>query len=197
MTVCEGGKCCCNVEIPKVPEVTAQPVPLVTAQPVPQRTKLSKKLSDFAKRLQPVVELVCRVALAIFAAIINLKLFVISAGIGAAVGIVYTVYKNIVKEPLEVGLARPSCAQGFFDYLSGLRCPAIVSTVITAVFIGGHMHHSPFYIGFCGVPFGVWVGSQIAQMAWNLTYRDIYPMKAPIKNISDIFAPLPRQQEVV
>ncbi|QLH36068.1 MAG: hypothetical protein HWD61_08000 [Parachlamydiaceae bacterium] len=98
--------------------------------------------------MQPIVELVCRVALAVFAAILNLKLFAITAGIGVAIGVVYTVYKNIVKEPIEVGLARPSCAQGFFDYLSGIRCPAIVSTVITAVFIGGHMHHSPFTLLF-------------------------------------------------
>lgn len=178
-------KCCCCVEIPEV------------AEPLKPQEKFSKKLSDFVKKVQPIVELVCRVALAVFAAILNLKLFAITAGIGVAIGVVYTVYKNIVKEPIEVGLARPSCAQGFFDYLSGIRCPAIVSTVITAVFIGGHMHHSPFYIAFCGVPFGVWVGSQVAQVAWNLTYRDIYPMRAPLKSISDVFAPLPGQREVI
>lgn len=148
------------------------------AKEVATNKTFSEKLAALEQRLQPIVELVCRVALAIFAAIINLKLFAISSGIGVVIGVAYAIYKNILKEPLEVGLARPSCAQGFFDYLSGLRCPALVSTVITAVFIGGHMHHSPFYIGFCGVPFGIWLGSQAGQITWNLIYRDIYPMKA-------------------
>lgn len=152
---------------------------------------LAKKLSDLSNRLQPIIELICRIALALFAAFVNFKLFFITSGIGFSIGVAHTIYRNIIQEPIEVGLARPSCAQGFFDYLSNMRCPPLVSTVITAVFIGGHMHHSPFYIGFCGVPFGVWLGTQMTQVAWNLTYRDIYPMKAPLKNISDVFAPLP------
>lgn len=181
-------KCCCKHDKPAIP---------VETQPIQGPKKFSEKLSLFAQRLQPIVEVICRLALAIFAAILNFELFAITAGIGFALGIAYTVYKNIVNEPIEVGLARPSCAQGFFDYLSGIRCPPLVSAVITAVFIGGHMHHSSFYIGFCAVPFGIWIGSQVTQIAWNLTYRDIYPMKAPLKKISDIFAPLPRNQEVV
>jgi hypothetical protein len=160
-----------------------------------QTTKtFSQKLSEFAERLLPYVELICRIALAIFAAILNLKLFVITASIGFALGVAYTVYKNIVKEPLEVGLARPSCAQGFFDYLSGIRCPPLISTIITAVFIGGHMHHSPFYIAFCGVPFGAWLGSQATQVAWNLGHRMVYKM--PLESVSDIFSPLPSLQKV-
>lgn len=182
-------KCCCdNANLEAIP---------VEAPNNVNKESLHKRLVALAKRLQPVVELICRIALAIFACVINFKLFAIAAGVGAAAGVLYTVYKNIVKDPIEVGLARPSCAQGFFDYLSGIRCPPLVSTVITAVFIGGHMHHSPFFIGFCGVPFGVWAGTQVTQIIWNLTYRDIYPMKAPLKNIGDIFAPLPRDHEIV
>lgn len=189
MKVKECEKCCCNNE-------PAEILP-VKAQKIAKKRPFSKNLDELVKRLQPIVELVCRIALAIFACIINYKLFAISAGVGLALGVSYTVYKNVIKEPIEVGLARPSCAQGFFDYLSGIRCPPLVSVVITAVFIAGHMHHSPFYIGFCGVPFGVWLGTQATQIVWNLTYRDIYPMDAPLKKIGDIFAPLPRAHEVV
>lgn len=181
MTVNKCENCTCNAVNPKA-EV--------------KKASLAQKLQELADRLQPIMELVCRIALAIFGAFINFKVFAITAGVGIILGASHTIYRNIIKEPIEIGLARPSCAQGFFDYLSNMRCPPIVSTIITAVFIGGHMHHSPFYIGFCGVPFGVWLGTQVTQIAWNLTYRDIYPMKAPFKNISDIFAPLPRVQEV-
>ncbi len=162
--------CCCKNENPEIQ--------MALVVPIEPKPPLSKKLAEFAKRLQPIVELVCRIALAIFAAVLNLKVFAITTGIGITLGFAYTVYKNVIKEPIEVGLARPGCAQGFFDYLSGIRCPALVSTIITAVFIGGHMQHSPFYIGFCGVPFGVWLGSQATQVVWNLAYRNIYPMPA-------------------
>lgn len=165
--------CCAKIDMPEGKIPVANP-----------KKPFSKKLAEFMKKIQPVVELICRLALAIFAAVLNFKLFAISAGAGVALGITYTVYKNIVKEPIAVGLARPSCAQGFFDYLSGIRCPAIVSTVITAVFIAGHMHHSPFYIAFCGVPFGVWVGSQATQIIWNLSHKNIHPIKAPA-NLKD------------
>ena len=185
MNVANCEKCCCNKENLEMPRNKAP-------QKVKNLKTFSQTISQLVKKLQPVVELICRVALAIFAAILNLKVFAISASIGFSLGVGYAVYKNIIDEPIEVGLARPSCAQGFFDYLSGMRCPPLVSTIITAVFIGGHMHHSPFYIGFCGVPFGVWLGTQTAQVMWNLTYRDIYPMQAPLKNIRDIFTPLPR-----
>lgn len=179
MNIAKCGNCCEN------------PEPAIV---LPRRKthQFSKKLSILIKRLQPVVELVCRLALAVFAAILNLKLFAITVGVGAVLGISYALYKNIINEPIEVGLARPSCAQGFFDYLSGVKCPPLVSTVITAVFIGGHMHHSPFYIAFCGVPFGVWLGTQATQITWNLAYRDIYNI--PINKIGDVFAPIERQE---
>lgn len=171
MSPIKSESCCCNNANPKNPPVAIQKV-------VPKKT-CSQKLSELS--LQPIVELVCRIALAVFAAIMNFEVFAISAGIGVSLGIAYALYKNIIaKEKIAVGLARPTCAQGFFDYLSGVSCPPLVSTIVTAVFIGGHMHHSPFYIGFCGVPFGVWVGTQVTQIAWNLSHRSVQPMKARV-----------------
>lgn len=148
---------CCNAQDNSV---------ILEAQLQQNNSINSNKSSEQVKieSLQKKVEMVCRIALAIFAVIINFKVFAISAGIGVIIGIAYVVYKKVKNEEDAVGQARPSCAQGFFDYLTGIQCPPLVSTIITAVFIAGHMHHSPFYIGFCGVPVGIWVGTQIKHI---------------------------------
>lgn len=139
---------------------------ILDAQLEQSKSTNSNKSADQVKAeaLQKKVEMVCRIALAIFAAIINFKVFAVSAGIGVTIGIAYVVYKKINGGEDAVGQARPSCAQGFFDYLTGIQCPPLVSTIITAVFIAGHMHHSPFYIGFCGVPVGIWMGTQVKHL---------------------------------
>lgn len=167
-------KDCCNDIKSEVPTIQAEGMP--------------QKLKRMAIRLQPIVDLVCRVALALFAAILNIKLFIAFTGIGVGLGLGYIAYKKILNEKIEIGFARPTCAQGFFDYLSGMRCPPLLSTVVTAVFIGGHMHCSPFYIGFCSIPFGM----NLTLIAWNLGYRAMYPLEASkMKSLKEIFLPTP------
>lgn len=162
MTSC--GDCCKPSQVPAAPNA-----PDVPAAPSRLETKLLQA-----------IELICRAALAAFAFVMAPEYFLLFGGIGVATGIVYAVYKIIRNEPIEPGLARPSCAQGFFDYLSGMRCSGIVSTVITAVFIAGHMHHSSFYVGFCAMPIGIFVGAQFVAVGWSLANRNVKSIVPPV-----------------
>lgn len=154
----------------------------------------SQKVSDFGNRMLPTVEVVCRLALGIFAFILNPMVSLCAAGAGALIGCAYTLYKNINKEPIEKGDLVSTCATGFMEQLSGKRFPKVILTVVTAVFISIHYHH-PAFVGFCMVPWGMFVGSAITQAAWNLTYREIYRLNAPpIKNIRDLFTQMPTAQ---
>lgn len=156
---------CCRVLIPpKVPPQT--PVENCCAPPKSQRFLTA-------------VETICKVALSIFAAYVSPLYFSVSALAGILAGMGYAIYKICSKDPILQGDARPSCAQGFFDYLSGIRCPRLASAVITAVFIAGHMYHSPFYVAFCGVPIGFFVGSQITIKGWNLGSKVFKKIEAP------------------
>lgn len=117
------------------------------------------------------VELICRIALGVFGFIMDAGVFLLTATSGALLGAGYAFYKIYKGENVKEGLARPSCAQGFFDYLSGIRCSPVLSAVITAIFIAGHMHHSSFYVGFCGVPWGFFIGFQGVIKARELAHK--------------------------
>lgn len=172
MTNCEN--CCCKNVEPTVNEIKKEP---------------EKPLLD---RILPIVELICKVALGVFMAIINFEVFAVTLGIGIVCGAAYTIYKNIKKEPIPVGTDTPTCGKGFFEQLSGLKYHATVSTVITAVFQAIHVHCSPWYIAFCSLPLGIFVGSQATQVFWNLSYREIYALNMPpIQSIKDIITPPP------
>lgn len=147
-----------------------RPAPVMPTPPPPEAP------SRLELRLLAAIELISRAALAAFALVMSPENFLLFGGIGLATGIAYAIYKIIRNEPIEPGLARPSCAQGFFDYLSGMRCSGIVSTVITTVFIAGHMHHSSFYVGFCAMPIGIFVGAQIVAVSWSLSHRSVKPI---------------------
>lgn len=124
-------------------------------------------------RLSQAVELVCRVALGVMAALAAPVPFAISFGIGAAAGVTYTVIQKLSKGKLsENADARPACAQGFMEYLSGTKFPAVVVQVVTAIFIGAHIHHQPgFYVPFCGVFVGFWTGKQASAGAQALSHK--------------------------
>lgn len=161
------------------------------AEPLHKQSELSRKMSDFFQRIQPAVDIICRIALGVFAAMTNPVAFTLAAGTGALIGAAITLYKNIQKETFENGDLISTCATGFWEQLSGKRYPKVVLTVVTAVFISMHFNH-PSFIGFCMVPWGIFVGSSLTQAVWNLGYREIYRLDAPpINNVSDIFAPMP------
>jgi hypothetical protein len=119
------------------------------------------------------VDLVCRIALAAFSAWIAPIFFGLSFGIGTILGCGYaliTFYRN--KTLSDLGEAKPICAQGFMNYLSGLRYPAVINSVVTAVFIGAHVRHDPlFFVPFVGLFVGVWVGSSAITITRDLQGR--------------------------
>lgn len=144
--------------------------PAVKAEAAPEAsdccsTPNKKPASPFVKAL----ELVCRVAIAIFAAIIQPIMFAISFTVGSAIGIGYALYLKLFKKDNQQGDSQPVCAQGFMEYLSGMKYPAGISTVVTGVFIAEHVVHNPcFYVPFAGFFVGIWAGTQATLGACTL-----------------------------
>lgn len=119
------------------------------------------------------VDLICRIALGVFAAVIAPAPFACSIGIGFIGGMAYAITRLCQHKPLfAAGESKPVCAQGYMDYLSGMRFPPVVGSLATASFIGAHMRHDPqFYVPFCGLFIGLWLGRQSAGIANDLAGR--------------------------
>lgn len=119
--------------------------------------------------LQSKLDTICRIALGIFAAAYAPVPFAVTLGIGLAAGSVYAFTRIRQKQPMYPdGESKPVCAQGYMDFLSGMRFPPAVGTVATAAFIAAHTRHDPlFYAPFCGLFIGFWIGRQsiILQVA--------------------------------
>ena len=115
--------------------------------------------------LQKTVDLICRLALGAFAAIIAPVSFGISLGLGLLFGSVYAITR--IKQNLPMfpeGESKPVCAQGYMDFLSGMRFPPLVGTLATAAFIAAHTRHDPvFYVPFCGLFIGFWTGRETVK----------------------------------
>lgn len=119
-----------------------------------------------------VVDVICRLALAVLSALTAPIHFAVSASIGAIFGASYACYKIHQKAKEKAAPqndsccapgAKPTCAQGFYDYLSNVKTPVLISTAVTAVYIGHHLHASPFFVAFCGVPLGFYTGKEIVE----------------------------------
>lgn len=112
------------------------------------------------------VDLVCRVALGVFAGFLAPLPLIISLSMGIGVGSLYWLAGHWSKELLmSSGETKPVCAQGYMDYLSGIRFPPVIGSMATATFIAAHMRHDPqFYVPFCGVFIGFWIGREGADL---------------------------------
>lgn len=119
------------------------------------------------------VEITCRIALAAFAAFVAPIPFAISASIGACLGAGYALLVLLKKfHWTSVQNIMPACAQNFMEYLSGTKFPAVVARIVTAVFIGAHIYHDPkFFVPFCGVFLGFWIGKEVVHGCANLLGR--------------------------
>lgn len=117
-----------------------------------------------SSQLQKTVDLICRVALGAFAVIIAPLSFAVSFGIGLLTGSVYAITR--IKQSLPMfpeGESKPVCAQGYMDFLSGMKFPPLAGTLATTAFIAAHTRHDPaFYVPFCGLFIGFWTGREIA-----------------------------------
>lgn len=108
------------------------------------------------------VDLICRIALAAFAAYIEWPLFSLSVSAGILLGAGYAITRYIQHQPMfPNGESKPVCAQGYMDFLSGMRFPPTMSSLATTAFIAAHMRHDPqFFIPFCGLFIGFWLGRE-------------------------------------
>lgn len=119
------------------------------------------------------VDLICRVALTAFGAAIAPLFFGVALGVGVFLGTVYAIVRYTQHKPLlEQDDSKPICAQGFMNYLSGMRFPPVVNSVVTAAFIGAHIRHDPqFFVPFVGLFVGIWIGRDGAEMVRDLGGR--------------------------
>lgn len=119
------------------------------------------------------VDLVCRIALTAFGAVIAPLFFGIAVGVGVLLGASYAIVRYIQDKPLlEQDDAKPICAQGFMNYLSGMRYPPAVNSVVTAAFIGAHIRHDPqFFVPFVGLFVGIWIGRDGTDLVKDLGGR--------------------------
>ncbi len=128
-----------------------------------------------------IIDRICRVAIGIFAAWIAPMHFGVSLGLGIIVGGGYAFSCSWLKKPLfPAGESKPVCAQGYMDFLSGMRFPSEIGTVATATFIGAHMRHDPqFYVPFCGLFLGLWIGREAVGIVKDLGGRLISAIALP------------------
>ncbi|MEI8365467.1 MAG: hypothetical protein WCF65_03520 [Parachlamydiaceae bacterium] len=112
------------------------------------------------------VDKICRVAIAVFAAIIAPTYFAVSFAIGSVAGAVYATTRHLQHKPmLPEGTSKPVCAQGYMDFLAGMRFPPAIGTIATTAFIAAHTRHDPkFYVPFCGLFLGFLCGREIVSI---------------------------------
>lgn len=131
----------------------------------------SSKVSPWLKR----IDRICRIAIGIFAVWMAPIPFSIALGVGILAGGGYALACHLKNKPMfPSGDSKPVCAQGYMDFLSGMRFPPEIGTLATAAFIGAHMRHDPqFYAPFCGLFLGLWIGREGFGVAKNLGGRSI------------------------
>ncbi len=125
----------------------------------------------------------CRIALAIFAAIIAPELFAISFGIGVAAAIVHAcAYPDAIRS---AGNLKPVCGQGYMEFLSGKSFEPWIVHVVTTLFVGAHVRHDPhFFVPFCGLFIGWRGGEEASAMAYHLSKRAVNWYEQPAKPCS-------------
>ena len=123
-----------------------------------------------SKALLRVVDNVCRVALGVFACYVAPKLMAATLVVGVLIGGSYAAIKLASQQAMfPNGTSKPVCAQGYMDFLSGMRFPPLVGTIVTSAFIAAHIRHDPpFYVPFTGLFLGFWIGREAVVFARNL-----------------------------
>lgn len=120
---------------------------------------------------QKVVDTICRVAIAAFAAFCAPLPFLTFFGAGLITGTIYASIKIYQKKSMfPDGKSKPVCAQGYMDFLSGMRFPPLIGTLATTGFIAAHTRHDPlFYTPFCGLFIGFWLGRDSVRCGKDLS----------------------------
>jgi len=125
-----------------------------------------EKPNPFLKK----IDILCRVTIGVVGAIIAPFYLFVSLSVGTVIGAGYAAVRIYQKKTLfPEGESKPVCAQGYMDFLSGMRFPAFVGTLATTAFIVDHMRHSPgFHVAFCGSFLGFGIGREVVVLAKTL-----------------------------
>lgn len=126
-----------------------------------------------------VLEKISALALGIFAAYVNLKLFAAFAVIGVGIGI----YNYCAAIKGRYGQPTSPCAQSFLEHLTGIKLPATISLfsnlAITAVHIE---HHSEVFVPIVGLMMGAWMGQNGAYYG-SLLFRKFQSISGSKKSL--------------
>ncbi len=126
--------------------------------------------SNRLDRLIPLLDKVCRVALALFAISINSYLFTTSFIIGAAMALLYVAGTRGGDQ--NFGTLKPVCGQGYMEFLSGKVWPLWTVHIVTTAFVAAHVRHDPaFFVPFSGLFIGWWAASEVGSAAWQIGKR--------------------------
>jgi hypothetical protein len=118
------------------------------------------------------IEIICRIALGVFATMLSPWTFTISLNIGFTIGAGYSLINYWQNEPISASRGKPICAQGYMNFLSGMRFSPLIDSLATTTFIGAHMRHDPqFYVPFCGLFLGLWLGREMVCASKDLGSR--------------------------
>ncbi|OJU80645.1 MAG: hypothetical protein BGO10_02380 [Chlamydia sp. 32-24] len=113
--------------------------------------------------VQKVAEVISILAIAIIAVVLAPKIFLVSSSIGFCFGASYIIYKKCKQEAILPALNRPTCAPGSFEFITGVKIPASLVPLITAVYFAIHMPHSPHFVSFFSLLIGFRVGTHVAD----------------------------------
>ena len=115
-----------------------------------------------------VLEKVSALALGVFAAYVNLWLFVPFAVLGVGIGI-YNYYAAVQQGRRDA--AASACSQGFLESLTGVKLPAPISLLANLAITAVHIdHHSDVFVPIVGLSVGAWFGQNAAYYS-SLLYR--------------------------
>jgi hypothetical protein len=151
----------------------------VPAKPVSVCSNKTSSCCDAPSKkssLIKIIEIICRIALAILAAVLAPVPFFISFAVGTSIGIGYGVYLKLKNRMGSIGENKPVCASGYMEFLANQKFPILVSTLGTGVFIAAHARHDPFfYSPFIGLFTGFGVGRNLVQLGSRIFSKNQAP----------------------
>ena len=115
------------------------------------------------------IDTLCRLTIGVIGAIIAPIYLFVSLSVGTILGASYAAVRIYQGKTLfPEGESKPICAQGYMDFLSGMRFSPVMGTLATTAFIVAHMRHdAKFYVPFCGLFLGFWIGREAVVLVIN------------------------------
>lgn len=134
------------------------------------KTCCAKEKSKFDMVIN-VLEKISAVALGVFSAIVDWKLFVPFFFVGTGIGIY-----SYIQDSKVGGHVHPisSCANGLLEQLTGVKLPPVVSLAANIAVTVCHIdHHSTVFVPVIGVSLGNWIGKMACHYG-VLAYRKFH-----------------------